>query len=158
MSPASAISTATRNEERSGKVSDWRLLGRLLRLLMPYSWRVTGSVLCALVDMLLQVTGPLLISIAIDRYFLQRSAAGLFANWLPIERDRGLTVLSLVYFAIVALAALVQTLQNYWANWIGEKAMADLRESVFGHLQELEISFFDSNPVGRLVTRVTTDI
>lgn len=158
MSPAGSIASATHNEERSGNVQDWALLGRLLRLLSPYGWRVAGSVLCALADMSLEVAGPLLISIAVDRYFLGRSGTGFLSAWLPADRRRGLAVLSMAYLVRLALSASVQALQNYWANWLGERAMADLRESLFAHLQTLAISFFDSNPAGRLVTRVTTDI
>ena len=148
----------TPSEEQSGTVRDWTLLARLLSLLMRYWPHVATSLACALADMGLQVLGPLVVSIAIDRYFLGQTGAHFLSAWLPEQRERGLTLLSLAYLAILASAALVQALQTYLAGWTGEKAMADLRAQVFAHLQELDISFFDTNPVGRLVTRVTTDV
>jgi ATP-binding cassette subfamily B multidrug efflux pump len=67
-------------------------------------------------------------------------------------------MLAAAYLVILILASLAQTLGAYWANWTGEKAMADLRARVFAHMQELDLAFFDSNPAGRLVTRITTDV
>ena len=146
-------------EERTGRVQDWALFARLLGMLMPYSRRVAASVSCALVDMGLQVLGPLVISVAVDRYFLRRTNnTGALRLWLPEQRDRGLAILSLVYLSILLLSATVQILQTYLAGWTGEKAMADLRAQLFAYLQKLDIAFFDSNPVGRIVTRVTTDV
>ena len=114
-------------EERCGSVEDWALFGRLLGLLMPYWRRVAASVTCALADMGLQVLGPLVISVAVDRYFLKRTNADVLSLWLPAERDRGLAMLSMVYMSILLLSAIVQILQTYLAGWTGEKAMADLR-------------------------------
>jgi ATP-binding cassette subfamily B protein len=138
-------------------VNDWTLLGRLFELLMPYWPRVAASIGCALLDIGFNILGPLLISIAIDRYFLHQPVSR-YLSWLPSDRERGLALLSGLYLARLAASAAVESLQIYWAGWAGERAMADLRARVFAHLQELEISFFDSNPVGRLVTRTTTDI
>lgn len=148
----------TPSEEQFGKVRDWALLARLLGLLMPYWPRVAASVLCALAFTGLQILGPLVISIAVDRYFLHRGGPVLFSSWLPQQPYRGLAWLSVAYLIILVVATLVVVLQVYLAAWTGEKAMADLRARIFAHLQELAVPFFDSNPVGRLVTRVTTDV
>jgi ATP-binding cassette subfamily B protein len=149
--------SANQQEERTGQVRDWAILVRLLGLLLPYWPRVTGSVLCAVGDMALQVLGPLVISVAIDRYLLRHAGSAAIA-WLPQESGRGLAALSVDYLVILILTLLMQALGNYWANWTGEKAMADLRARLFAHLQKLDLAFFDSNPTGRLVTRITTDV
>ena len=146
-------------EEQSGKIHDWQLLGRLLGLLAPYWRSVTCSVLCAIADMGLQILGPLVISIAVDHYFIGRvPVTQRFTSWLPAERGRGLLLLSELYLAVLAATCLVQVLQAYLALWTGQMAMADLRGRLLRHLQELDIAFYDRNPVGRLVTRVTTDV
>jgi ATP-binding cassette subfamily B protein len=145
-------------EERTEVVRDWSLLRRLLALLAPYWGRVGLSVFAALIDMSLQIMGPLLISIAVDRYFLRSASASRLTLWLPTEPQRGLVWLSVLYLGTLLLAAAAQAMQNYFSNWTGERAMADLRQQVFAHLQDLEVAFFDMNPVGRLVTRVTTDV
>lgn len=152
MSPANPIPA----EEQSGAIRDWVLLGRLVALLRPYWMVVASSVTCAIADMGLQVLGPLAISIAIDRYFMGRTST--LGAWLPQERGQGLVFVSIAYLAILVLACGVQSAQTYLAGWSGERAMADLRERLFSHLQRLDIAFFDHNPVGRLVTRVTTDV
>lgn len=141
-------------EEQSGKVQDWTLLVRLLGLLRPYWRSVAFSVLCAVADMGFQILGPLVVSIAIDQYF--RTAVPI--RWLPSDPGRGILLLSLAYFAILAGGTVVQTLQEYVANCTGQKAMADFRLELFEHFQKLDIAFFDGNPVGRLVTRLTADV
>jgi ATP-binding cassette, subfamily B, multidrug efflux pump len=147
------------NEEQAGTVQDWELLGRLLLLLGPHAARVICSVLCAVADMGLQILGPLAISLAIDRYFSgHRPASMEAAAWLPPDAGRGLALLSLAYLAIQLATGAVQTLQAYLAVWTGQAAMAELRERLFEHLQRLDIAFYDANPAGRLVTRLTNDV
>ena len=151
--------TAASGEEQAGRVHDWALLWRLLALLKPYTPQVACSVVCAAADIIFQVLGPLVISVAIDRYFAGRPSTTFgLARHLPSDPAQGVALLSAVYLAVLVAAGAVQTLQNYLANWTGQRAMADLRERVFGHLQQLDIVFYDTNPVGRLVTRITNDV
>jgi ATP-binding cassette subfamily B protein len=146
-------------EEQFGAVRDWVLMGRLLALLRPYWKLVSASVACAVADMGLQILGPLVVSIAVDRYFIGQARFPIVLDrWIPLDRSRGLGLLSMAYLGVLVLACLAQAFQSYLAAWSGERAMADLRQRVFAHLQELDIAFFDTNPVGRLVTRVTTDV
>jgi ATP-binding cassette, subfamily B, multidrug efflux pump len=147
------------NEEQAGTVHDWELLGRLLLLLGPHAAGVVCSVLCAVADMGLQILGPLTISLAIDRYFSGHHRGDLqVATWLPTDAGRGLALLSLAYLAIQLATGAVQTVQAYLAVWTGQAAMAELRERLFEHLQRLDIAFYDANPAGRLVTRLTNDV
>jgi len=146
-------------EQVSAHVQDWSLLSRLLRLLAPYWIEVCGSLLSALAAAGLQIFNPLVISVAIDVYFLHRRPV---ARWLegilPGNPIRGLAVLSAAYLAGLLMSLICESSQAYLAQWSGQKAMADLRRKVIAHLHRLPIDFYDSTPVGRLVTRATTDI
>ena len=153
---SSGTASSGHSEEQAGRVQDWRLLWRLLVLLRPHTGRVICSVFCAVADIGLQVLGPIVISLAIDDYFTARSHA--HALWLPKDAANGLALLSLAYLGILLATAAVQTLQAYLAVWTGQQAMAELRECLFAHLQRLEIAFYDANPAGRLVTRITNDV
>src|SRR5262249_54415602 len=113
--------------------------------------------LCALGVMGLQLLGPLLISVAIDRCLLNRPRASWVDPWLAPNVTAGLRLLSLGYLAVLILNFGLESLQAYLAQWSGQKAMLRLRR-LFEHMQNIDISFYDANPVGRLVTRLTTDV
>jgi ATP-binding cassette, subfamily B, multidrug efflux pump len=150
---------ASYNEELLGKVRDWPLLSRILRLLGPHSAAVVASLFCSLASTLLQILNPLIISVAIDVYFLRhRPAAGLLAHWLPIGAGRGIALLSLCYLSVLALTLALDASQNFLAQWTGQLAMADLRRQLLEHLHKLPIGYYDVTPAGRLVTRLTTDV
>lgn len=146
-------------EEISADVRDWYLLSRLLRMLAPYWPGVTASLFCSLVSTLLQILNPLILSVAIDVYFLKHAPkAGVFARWLPEDPTRGIAMLSGVYLCVLALTLIIDSTQNFLAQWTGQMAMADLRRKLLRHLHRLPISYYDVTPAGRLVTRLTTDI
>ena len=146
-------------EQATEQLHDWALLRRLLLLLKPYSIEVTSSVVFALGATWLQILNPLLLSIAIDKYFLHRKPAlAWLGTWLPEDTGHGLTLLSILFFIVILLAFLCESLQAYLAQSSGQKAMADLRHAIFSHLQRLPIAFYDVTPTGRLVTRATSDI
>ncbi len=147
------------HEEAVGEVRDWYLLSRILRLLAPYWIAVAASLVCSLTSTLLQILNPLVISVAIDVYFLRhRPSSGLLAHWLPQASTPGLRLLSLVYLTVLALTLLIDSAQNFMAQWTGQMAMADLRRKLLRHLHRLPVSYYDVTPAGRLVTRLTTDI
>lgn len=147
------------NEEVSSEVRDWYLLTRILRLLAPYWIAVFASLVCSLTSTLLQILNPLVLSVAIDVYFLHhRPAAGLLAHRLPAASAPGIALLSLLYLSVLALTLLIDSTQNFLAQWTGQMAMADLRRKLLQHLHRLPISYYDVTPAGRLVTRLTTDI
>jgi ATP-binding cassette subfamily B multidrug efflux pump len=147
-------------EEVQGKIYDWRLMRRLLAYARPYTGVVAISVVLMLAASLLQVIGPLLTKLAVDRYLAPvggKAATGI-ESWFSPDPWTGMTQLSLVYLAILLLGLLFDFGQTYLMQWTGQRAMFDLRRELMEHLQRLEIAFFDRNPVGRLVTRVTTDV
>lgn len=146
-------------EEVSVKVRDWYLLSRLLKLLSPYWIAVLASLVCSLLSTLLQIVNPLILSVAIDVYFLKHpSKAGLPAGSLPDNPAQGILLLSLLYLSALACTMLIDSAQNFLAQWTGQMAMADLRRKLLKHLHRLPIAYYDVTPAGRLVTRLTTDI
>ncbi len=134
---------------------------RLLRYMKPYRAVVSASLVLLLIDSLFQIIGPLLTKLAIDRYLVPTHHAQMFPfldRWLSADRWTGLTQLAFVYLVVVVLGFFFDFGQTYLMQWTGQKAMFDLRRELMTHLQRLDVSFFDKNPVGRLVTRVTTDV
>jgi ATP-binding cassette, subfamily B, multidrug efflux pump len=137
--------TQHHEEEAIDKAYDAHLMRRLLRYLSPYKPQVLSSMLIIGVASLLQVSSPYLTKIAIDNYIVHGDLAGL-------------NKVVLVYLAIILFGFLLGYLQTYIMQLTGQRIMFDLRLEIFTHLQSLPLSFFDKNPVGRLMTRVTTDV
>ena len=127
------------------KSYDRTLLRRLLRYLRPYWAPVLASFLLIVGMAALDLVGPYLTKIAIDRYIRQGNPTGL---------DR----IALLYLGALFLAFVVRFGQVYLLQMTGQKVMMDLRREIYAHLQRLHVAFFDQNPVGRLMTRVTTDV
>jgi len=133
------------DEEVLGKVYDGRLMRRLLAYLAPYKLVVAVSLVLVLLVSALKLVGPILTKIAIDDYIAARDIGGL-------------NVIALVYVLALVAQFVISYFQIYIMNMAGQRVMADMRREIFSHLQRLHPSFFDKNPVGRLVTRVTTDV
>lgn len=132
-------------EEILGKAYDARLMRRLLGYLRPYRRTVFWAVVCLIAGSAASVVQPYLIGVAIDRYIQNHDFTGL-------------TLIALLFLSTLVLAFLFEFLQTWLINVMGQKIMYDLRMQIVGHLQSMDISFFDKNPVGRLMTRVTTDV
>ena len=148
-------------EEALGKAYDSRLMRRLLGYMKPYRAVVIASLLLLLVDSLLQIIGPLLTKLAVDRYLVPVQHLHTFPfldRWLARDPWTGLSQIALLYLGVVILGFFFDFGQTYLMQWTGQKAMFDLRRELMTHLQQLDIAYFDRNPVGRLVTRVTTDV
>ncbi len=148
-------------EEVLGKAYDSRLMRRLLTYMKPYRAVVAASLALLLVDSLLQIIGPLLTKLAVDRYLVPVPHSRLFPfldNWLSHNAWTGLSQLAGLYFAAIVLGFFFDFGQTYLMQWTGQKAMFDLRRQLMEHLQTLDVAYYDRNPVGRLVTRVTTDV
>jgi ATP-binding cassette, subfamily B, multidrug efflux pump len=148
-------------EEVLGKAYDSRLMKRLLTYMKPYRTVVAASLALLLVDSALQIAGPLLTKLAIDRYLVPTEHVHilpLLDNWLSNDAWTGLTQLSLLYLGVVFFGFFFDFGQTYLMQWTGQRAMFDLRRQLVAHLQTLDVAYFDKNPVGRLVTRVTTDV
>ena len=149
-------------EEVLGKAYDSRLMRRLLEYLRPY-WRVTLFALAAiLVYGVLQAIPPYLLKIEVDRYLdptAQARTPAYLARWLSPNPLMGIAqIVFLFYLPTVCLTFILEFTQSFAMQLVGQKVMYDLRKQLFAHLQRLQMSFFDRNPVGRLVTRVTTDV
>jgi ATP-binding cassette, subfamily B, multidrug efflux pump len=147
-------------EEVTGKAYDSRLMRRLLAYMRPYWKLVAVSLLFLLLQSGLQVLGPLITKVAVDRYLdpNARSQTTFLDPFLPQNPWMGLSKLGLLYLAVIAGTFLSEFVQMYLMQYTGQLAMFDLRRQLMEHLQRLDLAFFDRNPVGRLVTRVTTDV
>jgi ATP-binding cassette subfamily B protein len=147
-------------EEVLGKAYDSRLMRRLLAYMRPY-WRLVSlSLVFLLVQSGMQILGPLLTKIAIDKYVSPGAAPvrTILDPWLPADPWRGLSVVGLLYLGVIAGTFVSQFVQMYYMQYTGQLAMFDLRRQLMEHLQRLDLAFYDRNPMGRLVTRVTTDV
>ena len=147
-------------EEVLGKAYDSRLMRRLLGYMRPYRGYVALSLVFLLLQSVLQVAGPLLTKIAVDRY-LQPNPSRVSTpidHYLPANPWNGLAAVGVLYLGILLGSFIFGFAQTYLMQYTGQLAMFDLRKELMAHLQRLDIAFFDRNPVGRLVTRVTTDV
>jgi ATP-binding cassette subfamily B protein len=149
-------------EEILGKAYDSRLMARLLKYLRPYRWQVTIALVSIVLKSFADVLGPYLTKVAIDRYLAPREAptaasSGIW-SWLSPRPITGIAQIAAIYVGLLVFSFLLEFLQTYFMQWTGQKVMFDLRRQIFRHLQRLHVAFFDKNPVGRLVTRVTTDV
>jgi ATP-binding cassette subfamily B multidrug efflux pump len=152
----------SQEEEVLGKAYDSRLMARLLKYLRPYRWQVTIALVSILLKSFADVLGPYLTKVAIDRYLAPKEAATATSSgiwsWLSPNALNGIAQIAAIYVGLLVFSFLLEFLQTYFMQWTGQKVMFDLRRQIFRHLQRLHVAFFDKNPVGRLVTRVTTDV
>jgi len=132
-------------DEILGKAYDARLVGRMLRYLRPY-WKllILSAVFLALYTAT-QLLGPYVTKVAIDRYIATGDLSGL--NFMVV-----------VYLGSVLLGFVFLFAQTYTTEYIGQRAMHDLRVEIFSHLQKQDLAYFDRNPVGRLLTRTVHDV
>jgi len=147
-------------EEVLGKAYDARLMRRLLGYMRPYRGLVGVSLLFLLAQSILQVLSPLLTRLAVDKYIRPggHPLPAPIDSWLPSDPWNGLTRVALLYLAVLAGTFVTEFAQTCLMQWTGQLAMFDLRKQLMEHLQSLDLAFYDTNPVGRLVTRVTTDV
>src|SRR3954463_4923848 len=146
-------------EEVLGKAYDSRLMRRILRYLRPYRWQVTVALVSIVLKAGADVLGPFLTMVAIDRYLAPtHSKPAWLTSWLSPRPLTGIAEIAGIYVGLTIFSFLLEYLQTYFMQWAGQMVMFDLRSEIFRHLQRMHIGFFDKNPVGRLVTRVTTDV
>ncbi|MBD3233876.1 MAG: ATP-binding cassette domain-containing protein [candidate division Zixibacteria bacterium] len=132
-------------EEKLDKAYDSRLMKRLLKYLKPYKKYVISAFLLLAIASLLKLAGPYLVKIAIDRYIMAKDYEGLVR-------------ISGIFFGLLLLQFVVRYAQTYMMQLTGQMVNYDLRMQIFSHLQRQNLSFFNKNPVGRLLTRVTSDV
>jgi len=149
-------------EEILGKAYDARLMRRLLRYLRPYRRVVFFALIAIFFYGMLQAVPPYLLGVEIDRYLdptRRHQIPQFLMHFLsPDPRTGILQIAFAIFLPTVLLTFILQFVQTFAMQLVGQKVMYDLRKQVFEHLQRLQMGFFDRNPVGRLVTRVTTDI
>ena len=141
-------------EEALGKAYDSRLMRRLLRYLKPYRWRVALALAFVAIITPLELAPPAIFQKAIDAYLVPalKHTVPEGAAW------SGIIILSLLLLGVLVFDFLAQYMQIWIMQRVGQQTMYDMRREIFGHMQRLPMSYFDRNPVGRLVTRVTTDV
>lgn len=141
-------------EEQLGKIYDAKAARRLFRYLKPYKRLVVIALLLTAGLNLVRQVGPLLTKWAIDDYVAPAAAGAIKLD----SAFDGIMWLAIAYIVSLALTLGVGYFQDVLLNTIGQRVMYDLREEIFAKLQSIEVSFYDSNPVGRLITRLTTDV
>jgi ATP-binding cassette subfamily B protein len=127
------------------KAYDSKLIKRLLEEIMPLKRYVIIAFVFLVLTALLSLVGPYLIKIAIDVHIMAKDFSGL-------------NTIVLIYFGALVLGYLTEYARIYCTQYVGQRAMYSLRVKLFSHIQKLPVSFFDKNPVGRVMTRVTNDI
>ncbi len=142
---APAKTTTSTDDDALGKAYDARLVRRLLAYVRPYRALVFVALACIVIQSGMQLVGPLLTRWVIDRA-------------LP-ARDTGLVVqVALMYAALLVAQFGAAFGETMFTSLLGQRVMRDLRRELFARLQRLPVAYFDRNPVGRLVTRVTSDV
>jgi ATP-binding cassette subfamily B protein len=132
-------------EEVLGKAYDAKLMRRLLRYLRPYKTQVAVALAAIISGSVLQLAQPYLMKIAIDRYIATQDLGGV---------DR----IAIAYFFILIASFVLEYVQTSMLQMTGQRIMYDMRLQIYEHLQRIDLQFYDRNPVGRLMTRVTTDV
>ena len=143
-----------REEKKLGKFNDINITWRLLQYLRPYRWQVVWALVMLLGITAMELVGPYLFHVAIDWYiipFYSGQISTKAATW-------GLATVVLIFLGAILGIFFLQYAQLRVMRRIGQEVMYDLRKEIFERLQRLPLSYFDRNPVGRLVTRATTDV
>ena len=132
-------------EEILGKAYDARLMRRMLRYLKPYAWYVVVGIGLSIVVSAMEAVRPYFVKVAVDVNIAQKDSHGLLRT-------------TLLFLAVMILRGVLQYLNTYLTQWIGQRTIFDLRMEIFSYLQKLGLRFYDRNPIGRLITRVTNDV
>ena len=169
---------AQQDDDIVGKAYDSRLMARLIRYLFPYKWAAITSIVAILLKAGSDVLGPYLTMVAVDLYLtpaVQRTpqqaaswaargvqahpwAARWLSPWAGGGAWKGVSELAGLWLVSLVVSYACEAIQTWLMQWTGQKVMFDLRSQIFRHLQQMHIGFYDRNPVGRLVTRLTTDV
>jgi len=157
-----------KHEDEGSKAFDPHLARRLLRYLRPYRARAITSVILVIVSSMLEIAGPAIVAVAIDLYvkplgtqpvgMALRVGQFLTSHGWALDPLSGINFAAFVYMFVLAGNFAVLYTQMVLMNLMGQYIMYDLRKQIFEHLQRLDVQYFDRNPVGRLMTRVTTDV
>ncbi|HET9100365.1 MAG TPA: ABC transporter ATP-binding protein [Acidobacteriaceae bacterium] len=153
-------STPQQDDDVIGKAYDSRLMRRLLVYLKPYRLQVGISLVAILFTAFADVLGPYLTKVAVDLYMTpsQGTSHSLWTRHLSHNPMTGITEIAGMYLGSLIFIYVLAFIQTYLMQWTGQKVMYDLRSQIFRHIQRMHVAFFDRNPTGRLVTRVTYDV
>ena len=132
-------------EEALGKAYDARLMRRLLHYLQPYRWQVASALVVLLLGSGMAIAGPWITQLVIDEA-------------IPGRDTRYLALLSTAYLITIVFGVVLQYVQAVITTWLGQSVMYDMRAEIFEKLQHSDLSFYDRNPIGRLMTRMTNDV
>ncbi|MDI6765955.1 MAG: ABC transporter ATP-binding protein [Bacteroidota bacterium] len=133
------------DEEILGKAYDTRLMRRLIKYLKPYRWHVVLGIFLSVLVSGMEAVRPWFTKYAVDTNIANND-------------KHGLLITAIAFLGLLVIRGFVQYVSAYLTQWIGQKTIFDLRMQVFTHLQNLSIKFYDKNPIGRLITRVTNDV
>ena len=152
------------DDEVLGKAYDGRLMRRLLTYLRPYKLQTAISAVAIIFKAASDVAGPYFVKVAVDSYLtpayngVPNSNPSWLARHLSAKPMTGITEMAFLYLGALLFTYVLEFLQTYLMQWTGQKIMFDLRSQIFRHIQRMHPGFFDTNPVGKLVTRVTSDV
>jgi len=133
------------SDDLKNQYKDWELFKRILVHLKPYSALVSLAILLLLAVSLLNLAGPYLTKVVIDDH-------------IKVDNLKGLDKIAAIYLSVLIFSFLFQFSQTYLMQYVGQKVMYDLRAKVFGHIHKMSFSFFDKNPIGKIITRVVNDV
>ncbi len=139
----------------ASRATDWQLLQRLLPYLQPYRWALLGSGLLLIPLAAAAALQPIIIGQAIA--FLKQEES-TYAFLKPLSLTQGIDLLTMALLVTVVLRFTLQAAQGYWIQKVGQQITADIRHDLFNHVLRLSSRFFDRTPVGKLITRLTSDV
>ncbi len=146
--------TFFQEDEILGKAYDARLVRRLWQYIRPYRRMLLGALALSLITVGVDLLAPFITQLAIDRYIAPARPTGLSAT----DRANSVFGMALLFLLVLVAGFALRYAQNFLLSVLGQRIMYDLRSGMFAHLQRLSLSFFDHNPVGRLMTRITNDV
>lgn len=129
----------------SGNIIDWRVLGRLMRFVMPYKGRFITVVALTVALGILAPTRPLLVQYTLDRD-------------VALGHYQGMVNMMIILFGLLIVQSIAQYAHTYLSGWLGQQIIRDIRTRLYQHIINLRLKFFDKTPIGRLVTRSISDV
>lgn len=145
------------DEGITGQAYDAKLMKRLLGYLKPYRWVVAAAIVLLLACTGFELAGPLIVRYGIDHYIAPVDSQ-IAIDATDGGKLEGLSGIIILYIIVLAVGFILRFTQIYITQWIGQKAIYDLRTRLFDHLQRQDLKFIDSRPVGWLMTRITGDV
>ncbi|HLQ30685.1 MAG TPA: ABC transporter ATP-binding protein [Ktedonobacteraceae bacterium] len=147
------MATFFQEDDIIGKAYDARIVRRLLTYIRPYIWLALVAMLLLVLVSLIDLVGPALTYYGIDHYIVPQ-VKGLSES----ERGAGLLLVASMYLLVIIIGLVLRYMHVLLLSIVGQRIMFDMRSQMFDHLQRLSLSYFDHNPVGRLMTRLTNDV